>query len=475
VYLYPTWSDRHVTAILPVGTQMSSLIPPQSSYLRGYLFLVVTGYVALLHLSYVNLIAPVWSYRGLVYAPAGLAAILSSWVLAAVPVLWMPLTVRRPSVVTYYLLYLFVVVPTCIVPVYTGQLDAAATFTLQIAMLLCFATLGAIYKLPLLQLPVKRFSPFGFAMLILVLSGICYGTILFFAGLPHSIPDLSEVYDVRAATKAYVGSNWIVGYAMDWQSNVVNPVLIGYGLMSRKLWAGALGILGQLLIYSIGGTKTVVFSILMLLCMFVVLRGAANVYLRLVGSIVMLVLAATVVDLASQSTVFTTLFVRRMIFIPGQLTTLYFDFFSTHPHALLGDSLLKGFVRYPYSQGTPNVIGAYYFGGSEMNANANLWADGFANFGYFGMLGATFLTALWLWLVDSSTSIHNRRLAALILCIPSLTLTDSGLLTDLASHGLALALVIMFVLPDQLFESTPGFRPHKVTRSEFGVTSLNES
>jgi hypothetical protein len=438
---------------------MRSIVPRQSSHLRLYLLIAMAGYIAFLHLSYVHVIAPFWSYRGLVYTPAGLAAILSAGGLAAVPVLWMPLTIRRPSVVTYYLLYLFVVVPTCIVPVYTRQLDGPATLALQTAVLACFATLGTVYKLPLLQLRVRRFSPADFLMLILVLSGICYGIIFLFAGLPHSIPGLSEVYDVRAATKAYVGSNWSVGYAMDWQSNVLNPLLIGYGLISRRLWAVAMGILGQLVIYSIGGTKTVVFSILMLLCMFVVLRGTANVYLRLVGAIAMLVLAATVVDLASQSSVFTTLFVRRMIFIPGQLTTLYFDFFSNHPHALLGDSLLKGFVVYPYSEGPPTLIGAYYFGGSEMNANANIWADGFANFGYFGMLAATLLTGLWLWLVDSSTNIQNRGLVVLILCIPSLTLADSGLLTDLASHGLALALLIVSILPDQLLESASGFWP----------------
>src|SRR5205814_9572695 len=90
------------------------------------------------------------------------------------------------------------------------------------------------------------------------------------------------------------------------------------------------------------------------------------------------------------------------------------------------------------------------FGGAAMHANANLWADGFANFGYFGMFAATLLTGAWLWLVDSSASTCNNRLAILILCIPSLTLADSGVLTDLASHGLVVALVVMSVLPSHL-------------------------
>ena len=56
-----------------------------------------------------------------------------------------------------------------------------------------------------------------------------------------------------------------------------------------------------------------------------------------------LVLVAAAIDLVTHSDLFTTLFVRRMIVVPGQLTTLYYDFFSTHPHALLAQSIFKGF------------------------------------------------------------------------------------------------------------------------------------
>ena len=64
------------------------------------------------------------------------------------------------------------------------------------------------------------------------------------------------------------------------------------------------------------------------------------------------------------------------------------------------------------------------------------------------MLGATLLTGFWLWLVDSGSSFRNQQLTILILCVPSVVLTDSGILTDLASHGLLLALLIISVLPN---------------------------
>ena len=453
MYLAST-SGRVNAPVRPVINQVRSSVPRRSAHLRLWLLMTVLAYIGFLHLSYVYVISPVWSYRGLIYAPAGASTILLAAAIACIPVLWMPLRSSRPSLVVYYLLYLFVVLPTCIVPAYTAQLDSAARLALQTAILSCFAVLGAFYKMPLWRLPDTRLSPFWFAMLILGLSGVCYGVIFFFAGLHLSVPNLSEVYDVRADFKAYVGSNWVVDYAMDWQSNVLNPVLISYGLIAQRLWAFSLGILGQFVIYSTGGTKTVAFSILLLLFMFVVFRGARNVYLRLVGSMAMLVLAAAAVDLVTHSDFVTSLFVRRMIFVPAQLTTLYYDFFSTHPHALLAHSIFKGFISYPYAQDPPLLIGAYYFGGSNMNANANIWADGFANFGYFGMLGATLLTGCWLWLVDSSSSFRNQQLTILILCVPSVALTDSGLLTDLASHGLFLALLIISVLPNWQVETT---------------------
>jgi hypothetical protein len=134
----------------------------------------------------------------------------------------------------------------------------------------------------------------------------------------------------------------------------------------------------------------------------------------------------------------------------GQITGMWFDFFSNNRFALLGHSVLKGFVNYPYSLEPPSLIGEMYFGHDKMNADANIWADGFANFGYLGMLGATLALGAWLWLVDSSGRNRNARLIMLMVGVPGFVLANCGLLTSLGNHGLGFTLLLIYLLPRKL-------------------------
>jgi hypothetical protein len=85
-----------------------------------------------------------------------------------------------------------------------------------------------------------------------------------------------------------------------------------------------------------------------------------------------------------------------------------------------------------------------------MNADANIWADGFANFGYLGMLGATLALGAWLWLVDSSGRNRNARLIMLMVGVPGFVLANCGLLTSLGNHGLGFTLLLIYLLPRKL-------------------------
>src|SRR5207249_3383875 len=93
--------------------------------------------------------------------------------------------------------------------------------------------------------------------------------------------------------------------------------------------------------------------------------------------------------------------IRRAIDVPGQLTAYYFDYFSAHPTYGLSHSVLGWLGGGPYSVTPPALIASVYFGRPDANANANLWADGFANFGLAGILIVTLLLVALLWFADS--------------------------------------------------------------------------
>jgi hypothetical protein len=163
-----------------------------------------------------------------------------------------------------------------------------------------------------------------------------------------------------------------------------------------------------------------------------------------------MIIAAALLDIAFGSIVFTSLFVRRLLVTPGLLTGDYFQFFSQYPQMLLSHSILKGFITNPYgSLSPPFLIGGTYFHNASDSANANLWADAFANFGPAGVVVFSAILGVILWTFDSMTQKSSLLLASLMLALPVFTLSNSGLLTTLLTHGLLVGVVAASFLPQE--------------------------
>ena len=160
-----------------------------------------------------------------------------------------------------------------------------------------------------------------------------------------------------------------------------------------------------------------------------------------------LVLVSSLLQLWLNSGMLFSVFVRRLIATPGLLTGYYLDFFSQNPKALLGHSILRSVVDYAYQYPPAIQIGFTYFGDPSISANANLWADAFANFGFAGIFGFTFLLGLVMWLFDSVAQGRSQRLTSLLFGMPAFFLTNTALLTSLLTHGIGLVLLIVYLIP----------------------------
>jgi hypothetical protein len=258
------------------------------------------------------------------------------------------------------------------------------------------------------------------------------------------------VYEVRDDFNVLtenINSTWLA-YCMNWQSFVINPFLMAYGLLSRKYYWVVLGLLGELAIYALGGLKQVLFALVIVLGLFVIqrYRTAGLAFLWYTTAFVTVCVAFDQFVFHTISGM-TSMFIRRLVFMPGQLTGYYYDFFSNNNFALLGHSILRGFVTYPYSLPPPKLIGAAYFGRDTTNANVNFLGDGFANFGFAGMVGTTVLLAVLLWIIDSISTSRSKSLVIIMLGVPAIEIANSGLLTCIANHGVGLAILLLYLLP----------------------------
>ncbi|HAZ21366.1 MAG TPA: hypothetical protein DCY84_03230 [Firmicutes bacterium] len=420
---------------------------------------VISGaivYTVVFNWCYVSFIYPNFDYMGYFYnAPDfSLPFIVFTWLLAILPSFWLPSSLRRPSQVAYYILYLLVFIPSIFIPGYIYGFYGNGILQYNFVLFIAFALLGLHYKLPLLR--IKRITGIrsGFWIACYAISALIYAYIISKFGFSFDLVALADVYDVRSSYKeAIASSSPLLAYLIPWQANVLNPLLIARGFTGKKPVSLLVGIFGQLLIFSITGFKSVLFSSALILGLFIILTIKSGK--EHFGVIINLGVSALIIGLVKLSEItqifyfVASIFVRRLIMTNGILTGYYFQFFSDNPKALLGHSVLKSVVEYPYVLGPPTMIGGIFYGTTAMSANANIWADAYANFGFYGMILFSIILALFFWLYDSIAQKTDLKITTLLLAVPAMSLCNAALLTTLLTHGLLLAMLIIYVLPEK--------------------------
>ena len=185
----------------------------------------------------------------------------------------------------------------------------------------------------------------------------------------------------------------LVANAIGWQAWVINPLVMAVGLRSHCLSWVLVGAGGQFAIYSITAFRSMLFSAGLLLFLLWASRSPKAFGTRL-SLLWTAIFAGTGAALSYGYGLMAEALVGvRMTALPGLLTGYYYEFFSVHPQAHLGHSILKALTDYPYAVEPPYLIGALYFRSASNDANANLWADAYANFGYAGIICFTLLLA----------------------------------------------------------------------------------
>jgi hypothetical protein len=412
---------------------------------------LVLAYVATLRLSYTTIIVPRFGYLGYSYSSPAPASEAGMLLLALLPALLLPVTLRRPSSYVLWFLYTIVLIPAMLMPIYTSALDWPAAVRLGIVMLVCFLLLLAAARLPRVRIPALRMPESLFWLGMLGFVALALLAIRAVFGVPLSIPTLAEVYQRRDQFKATVeGSGSGVVYLIVWLANVINPLLMARALLARRWVWGMIGLISQVALFSISGFKSVLLAPVLLVGLAVILSDRGKSYgVRFLTVLVLFVGLGLVLDPVLPVNPLTNLFVRRLIVTPGVLTGHYVAFFSSHPQALLGYGVFRHLADNVYGHSPALVIGELLSPGQTLDANANFWADAFANFGYGGMLIFSVLLGTILWLYDSLALGKRLGYSVLLIAMPTFSLTNSALLTCLATHGLGLALAVVALLPKQ--------------------------
>lgn len=423
----------------------------------------IAAYVVILQLVYVFVISPVFSYLGYTARALPLEVVLVASVLAILPAMWLPLRLRRPSQIVYWALYLVAYIPSVIVPFYAMELPLSELIWYATVLFVALGMFGLIYRLPLLRIrrPEVRGRPFW--GLIGIFSVGAVGMVIWSFGVPTSLPGLTAIYEVREGYRADLQAGGrLAALAITWLVSIIGPLLIAVGLVWRRWGAAIIGLAVELLAFAITGYKSALLAPAAIVAVYLLIRYGS----RVLGSIfsvgaLILVSASVVIDAMSNQIVLTSWLVRRLLITPGLVAGRFFEYFSENGFAHLGHSILEGIIQPPYSLSPPELIGLAY-DGRIYSANANFWADGFANFGVLGMVLATLVVASVAYLIDSISSrvtLPNRQVVTLILIQPAITLSNSAAITSLVSHGLLIIVLIVLFAPRNYVLRHPGYAP----------------
>jgi hypothetical protein len=415
------------------------------------LLLLVGLYVGSLLWAYTGILSVEFAYEGFTLRWPG--AVQMAWLitLALLPALFLPYSLTRPSALILWWLYLSVYVSAIIVPALSLS-TPEKLLPLQLSLLLCMGLLIWAGSRPrLLTLPRVAVSPQLFWSAFWLLWVGCIGFVLLKGRVNSLLSNLASLwaganeYTIRDTYRdLLLTAGPALAYVVGQLCHAINPFLIALGLVGRRRACLIVGILGQIIVFSLTGYKTALLSVVFLGALASLgSRGRRSFGIALTSGLLVAVLISSISDRATSSVFFTHLLTRRTLMAPGLLTGFYFEHYSQVAPVGLG-------VHFSHDESVltpPNEIGFTYFNSADTAANANLWAEGFAEAGLVGTFLFTVFAAFMIWIYDSIAAGSDPALAVLLAAMPAATLSNTAPTTVLITHGGLAAALLLYLSP----------------------------
>ena len=405
-------------------------------------FLSVLFYKIVLDLSYYFVISNIWRYDKFELHINNLK-LIESYSLLIIVFAMMPKSSKKLSDVVIWLLILLSYIPMLTLFAFKDEsriyMYAVTGFWVLIFLLLHMPRIS-ISSLKKTQSKIISYVIF-FALAIIVII-----LIYKYCGISINF-NLLKVYDIRSR---YVALKIpFAGYVFTWVAYILNPMLFIIFLIRRKWISLTLIIFLQILLFSVIGMKAFLFAIPFVLFLAWIANRGNPLFLMASGFSGIVSLGMISYWLIDDMWI-SSLFTRRTLLVPAQLSFFYYDFFSKNVHTFLSHhQIFRVFLNYPYHLSPPHLIADVYFNQPQMGANNGIYGDAYMNFGFIGLVLWAILLIIILKLIDSITKNKDIRITVSAIALPVISLTNSALLTCLLTHGLLLSLILLYLLPKE--------------------------
>lgn len=430
------------------------------NYFRLLIIILISLYTVVLIWNYIVWLAPTWGYMGIEYSPVEFHYFLICLVISILPSFWIPISVSRPTMVTYWILYLLTYIPMIVGVGLSPKFSFIQILLFQLSCLGSFSLTGASYYFKLIKIKEKYIPKvnFWFAFYSAMTLMLLYVVYIFKGNFKLVSPFDEDLYDLRFLGREVANGDKLVGYFTQWLSGAFLPFLLAIGIVYHKKILILISSIGQIILYSTAANKAFILSIIYMLGIYYITKKTSKFGLFLTFFLIGIVIFLTFTQIYSEDDFrlitfpVASIILMRTISISTVNAINYYDFFLNNPFTYYSHiNIIGKFVNYPYGDLTlGQVIGAKLGGSTDSNWNANFYlTDGFVAMGYSGLIIIGIISGLIFYIIDSLLKSQNVILSVLLITTSSVSLMNVSMFTTLLSGGLLYLVLFLILFKDK--------------------------
>lgn len=411
---------------------------------------VIHASVTLLHIAlltsvYLLEISTYFSYMGFSEISVLMVVLVAAPIAVALSfVLSLKIEVRNLFLVFFH--YMFFV-PSLIIAT-TESVTSQYFLVLLIAVLLIIVTAHInFHSLRIVALPSKFFFWFLLAALAMF---VCLLAV--FGGLRYFNLNIFSVYEFRRDAASNMPG--FFSYIFSGVSKVIAPITLVLAVHLKKPIIAIFSIALVVLMFGMTHHKSVLILPVLGGVLYWLLNFRHAVILVLACFVVVVCLSLVelvykeLID-SNYAALFTSISIRRAIFVPPLLDSIYVSYFDSVQKFYWSTSRFGlGLAENPYGTTAPFLIGAEFFGREETSANTGVIGSGYANAGLVGVvIYSIFLGGVVSMLQAFGRVINHRIVFAGSFSIVMSVLNSTDPTTAILTHGLLLLFLLLITFP----------------------------
>ncbi len=410
------------------------------------LFLWISAYAVSTVFIYLAAISPLFSYSYLT-ANINYIKLFGCFALYILTIYFLPMRTDKASSYLFYLIYLITYIPT-LMYTWMNNMEMRYILYFTVCIILIEVMLSGNNKDISFRISCGKnillllFVVYIVSSLILVIRN---------GGINKSTFMIYQVSSTRTTNN--ISGLW--GYLLNWCAKSFSPMFFAYFAYKKKwVWVAVVCII-QAIFYLSFGFKAFLFSIILLILIFCVLRKGTD-YFKLMPELFVFIHIVSYVFYKFNITklpLFT--FAYRTIFIPAQCQFQYFEYFTEHRFLYFSEGIIGKLLgtKYPYSLPIGVIVNQFVYGSDfYSNGNTGMFSYGFADCGFIGMVLASLVLIFIFLVIDGSIKNMPIQVVVAAMSYQMFILNDTNILISLNTGGILWTIIMLIIIDPILME-----------------------